>query len=161
MIKHMRLLFLIIVIGALIGLKPESVIAQANSDNGENFGIGVMLGEPTGISIKSWNGDRSAFDIGAAWSLSGREEAIHLHTDYLLHSWFNNVDTGRLAFYYGIGGRIIFADDAKAGVRVPLGLNYVFSSAPFDLFVEAVPILDLTPDTEFAGNGAIGIRYYF
>lgn len=159
--RILNILPLILVVILFIGLKPNSAIAQANPEGGQNFGIGLMLGEPTGISVKSWNRDRTAFGIGAAWSLSGRNEAIHLHADYLVHSWFSGVDRGRLAFYYGIGGRIIFADDATAGVRIPLGLNYVFENAPFDLFVEAVPILDLTPDTELAGNGAVGIRYYF
>jgi len=42
-----------------------------------------MLGEPTGVSIKSWFNRQSAFDIRAAWSLSGRNKAVHLHTDYL------------------------------------------------------------------------------
>lgn len=159
--RILHILPLILVITLFTGLNPDSAKAQANPEGGQNFGIGLMLGEPTGISVKSWNGDRTAFGIGAAWSLSGRNEAIHLHADYLVHSWFSGVDRGRLAFYYGIGGRIIFADDATAGVRIPLGLNYVFENAPFDLFVEAVPILDLTPDTELAGNGAVGIRYYF
>lgn len=137
----------------------EKVQAQANDDGSGNFGIGLMFGEPSGVTVKSWFGRRSAFDIGTAWSLSGRNEAVHLHTDYLHHNWFN--DTENLAFYYGIGGRVIFSNDATAGVRVPIGLNYVFDSAPFDLFVEAVPIVDLSPDIEFAGNGAVGIRYYF
>lgn len=132
--------------------------AQAHRGDGGNFGLGVMLGEPTGVSVKSWNSERTAFDIGGAWSL-GRGEALHLHADFLWHSWFD--DTEELAFYYGIGGRVIFTDDAHAGVRVPFGLNYVFRNVPFDLFVEAAPILDLTPDVEFAGNGALGIRYYF
>lgn len=142
-------------------IQMESASAQANTGNGGNFGIGVMFGEPTGISIKNWTGESTAFDLGAAWSLSGRNEAIHMHADFLFHSWFSDIDRGKLAFYYGIGGRVIFADDPTAGVRIPLGLNYVFETIPFDLFVEAVPIFDIAPDTEFAGNGAFGIRYYF
>lgn len=134
----------------------SSVNAQKK---GDNFGIGVMLGEPTGISIKKWTGDITAFDLGAAWSLGGKNEALHLHSDFLLHKWFQ--DNENLAFYYGIGGRVILDDDAHAGIRFPLGLNYVFENAPFDFFLEAVPIFDLTPDTEFAGNGAIGMRFYF
>jgi hypothetical protein len=134
--------------------------AQNGPTEGDNFGIGVMLGEPTGVSVKSWFSETTAFDIGAAWSLSDNED-LHLHADYLIHSWFDDIENGSLAFYYGIGGRIIFADDAEAGVRVPLGLNYIFEEIPFDLFVEAVPIFDLTPDTELAGNGAVGLRYYF
>lgn len=154
-----KVLALVVVSGVLTNLEPVSVKAQVNSVRSENIGIGLMLGEPTGVSVKYWYNSRSAFNIGAAWSLSGRSEALHLHTDLLLHSWF--ADTESLAFYYGAGGRIIFASNATAGIRFPFGLNYVFQNIPFDLFVEAVPILDLTPNIEFAGNGAVGIRYYF
>lgn len=147
------------ILGTLIALQPDPARAQEAIDTNGNFGIGVMVGEPTGISVKNWLSGSSAFDVGAAWSLGNRNEAIHLHADYLMHSWF--ADAEGLAFYYGIGGRVIFADDPTAGIRVPIGLNYVFTEVPFDLFVEAVPILDLTPDFEFAGNGAVGVRYYF
>lgn len=157
----LKIIILFMVTGTIISLNPNQGKAQANTDSGGNFGIGAMFGEPTGISVKSWNNRVTAFDIGAAWSLSGRTEAIHMHGDLLFHSWFSDVQDERLAFYYGIGGRIIFSDDPDAGIRFPLGLNFVFQGAPFDIFVEAVPILDLTPDTEFAGNGAVGIRYYF
>lgn len=99
-----KYLFLIILF-AILSLQIETLKAQANSGNGGNFGIGGMLGEPTGLSIKSWNGDNTAFNIGAAWSLSGRNEAIHLHADFLYHSWFSDINRGNFAFYYGIGGR--------------------------------------------------------
>ncbi|MEX0609465.1 MAG: hypothetical protein WD016_13400 [Balneolaceae bacterium] len=155
-----KLFTFLILTGAVISFTPQTAAAQANGDGG-NFGVGAMLGEPTGVSIKSWNNNRSAFALGAAWSLSRANEAVHLHADYLLHTWFNGVERGELAFYYGLGARIIFSDNAQAGVRIPFGLNYVFDEAPLDLFVEAVPILNLTPDTDFAGNGALGIRYYF
>ena len=152
---------IVLITCVLAGLHAETLSAQANTGNGGNFGIGLMVGEPTGLSIKNWTGESSAINIGAAWTLSGRNEALHLHADFLFHSWFSDIGRGKLAFYYGVGGRVIFADDPTAGIRVPLGLNYVFENIPFDLFVEAVPIIDVAPDTEFAGNGAFGIRYYF
>lgn len=148
-----------LVVLSCLFLLPDSAKSQSSNNIDKDFGLGVMLGEPTGVSVKFWTTNRSAFDVGAAWSLSGRNEALHLHADVLWHSWFP--DTENLAFYYGIGGRVIFTDEAHAGVRIPLGLTYVFDEIPFDLFVEAVPIFDLAPDTEFAGNGAVGIRYYF
>jgi hypothetical protein len=154
--------FRIVLSAALVSilfLTTEVTVAQTDNSESHDFGFGLMLGEPTGFTVKSWLGANSAFDIGAAWSLSGREEAVHLHANYLYHSWFQ--DTPNLAFYSGIGGRIIFSEDATAGVRIPLGLTYLFDAAPFDIFVEAVPILDLSPDIEFAGNGAVGLRYYF
>lgn len=154
-----NLLAVILIIGAIAVLPTDAVYAQAGTDNGGNLGLGIMLGEPTGASVKVWNGERTAFDIGAAWSLAGRGQALHMHSDFLFHSWFE--DTENLAFYFGIGGRVIFDRNANAGVRLPIGLNYVFEDIPFDLFIEAAPILDVTPDPEFAGNGAVGIRYYF
>ncbi len=159
--KITKQLPLILLIGAILGLAPTVVQAQAGGNNGGNLGLGVMLGEPTGISLKSWNNSRSAFDLGVAWSFAGSDDDIYLHADYLLHSWIDDVDQGDLAFYYGIGGRMIFSDDPTAGVRIPFGLNYVIQDAPVDVFVEVVPVLNLTPNTDFDGNGALGIRYYF
>lgn len=136
-------------------LSSPHVSAQSESSS---FGIGVMIGEPTGVSVKNWFGSRTAVDVGAAWSLS-QNEAIHLHSNFLIHNAFT--DTPRLSFYYGLGGRVIFADTPKAGIRVPVGLSFLFENAPFDLFVEAAPILDITPDVSLSGNGGFGFRYYF
>ncbi len=143
-----------------LSIQVNTVNAQAATGNGGNFGVGFMVGEPTGVSIKNWNNEFTAVVIGAAWSL-GRNEALHLHTDFLFHSWFEEFETTGLNFYYGLGARVIFEDDPNFGIRVPIGLNYVFQNIPFDMFVEAVPILDLSPDLVFAGNGAFGLRYYF
>jgi hypothetical protein len=150
---------LTLILGFFFVYPSDTAQAQARGEGG-NLGIGAMLGEPTGISAKLWNGDKSAFGFGAAWSF-GRYDAIHLHADYLQHSWIDGVEKGNLAFYYGIGGRIVLADDPGIGIRVPLGLNYIIEDAPIDIFVEVVPILDLAPSTDFDGNGALGLRYYF
>lgn len=154
-----KLLSILTIIIGVIVASPETANAQANGEGGD-FGLGVMLGEPTGVSAKVWNNQNSAFGFGAAWSF-GRYDAIHLHADYLRHSWFGDIEKGNLAFYYGIGGRLVLADDPAIGVRIPVGLNYVVEDAPIDLFVEAVPILDLAPSTDFDGNGALGLRFYF
>jgi hypothetical protein len=137
--------------------------AVASAAGGGDFGLGIILGEPTGISGKLWISANSAVDGAAAWSL-GNNEALHLHADYLLHNFsLIEVEKGRLPFYYGIGGRIRFADvgDDFIGVRIPVGLTYLFESAPLDIFLEVVPILDLAPDTDFDLNAAVGARYFF
>ncbi|MCW9708749.1 hypothetical protein J6I44_17955 [Aliifodinibius sp. 1BSP15-2V2] len=130
---------------------------QADKD----IGIGVMVGEPTGLSLKSWLGGNNAFDVGLAWSLN--RDAVHVHADYLWHNFnlFDEVDEGSLPLYYGIGGRVILADDdAVIGARVPVGLNYLFEDAPIGLFMEVAPIINLAPDTDLDVEGGIGIRFY-
>jgi hypothetical protein len=82
--------------------------------------------------------------------------------DYLLHSFrLIDVPEGKLPFYYGIGGRLKTSDKTRLGVRVPLGLAYLFQTAPIDIFLEVVPILDFIPKTDFRINAALGARYYF
>jgi len=127
----------------------------------KGIGLGLIIGEPTGISFKYWTGSTTAFDAALAWSFID-EGAFHIHGDYIFHNMrLISVPEGTLPFYYGIGARIKTANDTKLGVRVPLGLAYLFSNAPVDIFLEVVPILDLMPKTDFSINAAIGARYFF
>jgi len=145
----------------LIALLLTPFSTQAQPDDGD-LGLGLMIGEPTGISLKYWSSETRAIGGGVAWSL-GQYDAIHLHGDYLWHSYsvFDDVDKGQLPVYYGVGGRIVFAEnDAVLGIRVPVGLNYRFEENPLDLFLELVPTVNLAPDTDFDMNGALGIRIY-
>lgn len=149
---------------ALIGLAAGPARAQ---DQG--FGLGIILGEPTGISGKSWIVGSTAMDFAAAWSFE-RNNSLTLHADYLNHHFtLIRVDQGRLPLYYGIGGRIKFNDrdrpvddeDLRVGVRIPVGLAYFFDNVTLDIFLEVVPILDLVPATDFRVNAAFGVRYFF
>ncbi len=124
------------------------------------FGLGVILGEPTGLSLKNWTGPKTAIDGAAAWSFT--QGSFHVHVDYLLHSFgLFNVEKGKLLLYYGIGGSLDTEEELRVGVRIPVGLNYNFEQAPLDIFFEIAPLLDLTPSTEFRIQGGIGIRYFF
>lgn len=127
------------------------------------FGAGIILGEPTGVSMKLWLSGSTAVQGALAWSFSDNTN-LHLHADYVWHRWnLFEVEKGKLPLYFGVGGRIRFREHVEDtfGVRFPVGLAYEFSDAPFDLFLELVPILDLAPDSEFDFNAAIGGRYYF
>lgn len=135
-------------------------LSAANAQS-KGIGLGLIVGEPTGISFKYWTGSTTAVDAALAWSFID-EGAFHIHGDYIFHNFtLITIPEGKLPFYYGIGARIKTANDTKLGVRVPLGLAYLFNSAPIDIFLEIVPILDLTPKTDFAINAALGARYYF
>jgi hypothetical protein len=125
------------------------------------FGLGLMVGEPTGLSGKYWISPWSAIDGGFAWSIDKKGNA-QIHSDYLWHNYdIIRVIKGKLPIYYGIGGRLVFATDNIVGIRGVAGLNYLFDGTPLDIFLELVPVLDLAPKVDFDFNGAIGIRFYF
>lgn len=156
--KKLLPVLLVLACGSLL-LAPET--ASAQNDDGR-VGIGLMIGEPTGISFKYWTSERNAIDAGLAWSL-GRYDAVHIHGDYLWHNFsvFDDVEEGALPVYYGVGGRMVFAEeDAVLGVRVPVGMSYIFEDAPLDLFLELAPIVNLIPETDLDVNGALGIRVH-
>jgi hypothetical protein len=136
-------------------------LCASTSAQNKHFGVGIIVGEPTGVSFKYWTSSTTALDAALAWSFIDGG-AFHIHADYIFHN-FNliRISEGKLPFYYGIGGRIKTANKVQIGVRVPLGLAYMFNTAPVDIFLEVVPILDLAPKTDFRINAAIGARYFF
>jgi hypothetical protein len=125
------------------------------------WGIGVILGEPTGLSLKFWNSRTTAIDAAAAWSFKG-EGKLHIHMDYLVHNFkLFKVREGKLPLYFGIGGRVKFEEETRVGVRFPLGICFIPRKQPFDVFFEIAPLMDLAPETEFNMNASLGIRYFF
>jgi hypothetical protein len=137
------------------------ILAKPITAQDHGFGMGIILGEPTGLSAKLWTSGDNAFDFAAAWSFKGDGHLL-LQADYVWH-FFNlmPVPSGKLPLYIGIGGRVILADDPRFGIRIPIGIDYLFADAPIDVFLELVPILDLSPETDFGVGGGIGIRYWF
>ena len=123
------------------------------------FGLGIILGEPTGISAKVWMTGTTAVDGAIAWSFAN-ESALHFHADFLIHNF--SVFSKVVPLYYGIGVRIKFReDDTRIGIRIPVGIAYDIPSTQIDLFLEIVPLLNLNPSTSFTLNGAVGGRFYF
>ena len=139
----------------------------------QGYGLGVILGEPTGLSGIYRTGHSTSVDAALAWSIP--EERLHVHGDYLFDVvTFSDTDlpTVDVAFSAGVGARVRlgwkhgnFDDDPEGdpmlGVRVPLVLTVLPAKAPLDFFVEIVPIIGLFPETEADLDGAIGVRVYF
>ncbi len=157
----------------IISLLFLTVSGAATAGPRDGTGVGIILGEPTGLSVKKWTGATQAIDFGVAWSFS-ENNSFHFHTDYLIHSFdiLKTDDPGvKIPVYFGLGGRLKLSEegdekgrndeDSLIGIRIPFGVSYLFRDAPLDIFMEIVPVLDIAPDTEFDLNGAIGARFYF
>ena len=158
--------FVLLVVSAGSWAAPAAAAGGAAARTWE---LGVVLGEPTGLSAKYWTTTNTAIDFGAAWSF-GNDGNFHLHCDYLYHNYeIFKVDEGSLPLYFGIGGRVRFEDDdpkddhsgTRVGLRLVLGLEYLVAAYPMSVFFEIAPIVDVAPKTEGSMNGGLGIRYVF
>lgn len=123
-------------------------------------GIGVIVGEPTGLSIKFNAGGQSGLALAAAWN-SGRSDSIYLHGDYVFHNYsILSSASPNLSLYYGLGAKARFLSNfGNLGIRVPLGIDFNFKEAPLNIFAEVVPGLTIIPGTSFNVDGAVGIRF--
>lgn len=138
-----------------------SLLSASTFAAGER-GLGLMLGNPTGINGKKWLSDTRAVDAGLGLSF-GKHSDVSVHSDYLLHTkgalYFN--DNNPLDLYYGIGGRMEFADTIELGLRVPVGLVHEVEAKSADVFGEVAPILDFIGAKGLELHVLFGGRYYF
>ena len=158
----------------IIALTCATMTGLTAAASMEGVGLGAIIGEPTGITLKKWVNETQAFDAAAGWSFSDYD-SFHFHADYLFHNFevfdlSGNPNAGRLPLYAGIGGRIKLRDHHdhphhdhdhdRLGIRVPLGIAYLMHENPIEFFAELVPVLDVAPDTDFDLNIAAGVRFY-
>lgn len=150
---------------------------EARAESGA-FGLGIVIGSPTGLSAKYYLNDRNSIDAAIGGAFVG-SHGLSFHADYL---WLPAVLARESAFdlglYLGVGGRFLehdrknnFDDDLHIGVRGPVGLVFDFGAGgvPIDVFAEVAVVVDLliAGDDEDDDHGiinlnaGIGVRYYF
>lgn len=129
----------------------------------KGFGLGIMIGEPTGFSAKYWLNNKNAFDGGLAYSFVKKHNAVSLHADYLYHNYDLIKSNYKIPIYYGFGVRMRFIEneDNSLGARGVIGAVWLSDNLPIDVFIEFVPVFNLFPATELNLDLAIGARYYF
>lgn len=146
----------------------------SQSPQGKNFGFGIILGEPTGLTLKYWSQRDNAFvfDIGASYFGSPR-----IGVDYLWH--FNAFDSDVAKLYAGLGGAVGIGEgkgfwyrDKKEGfyfrsgnalglgVRGVFGVNFIPRASPIELFFEVGALVGITPEFGSAADVGLGIRFY-
>lgn len=168
--KQLRLTIagLILMVTSALAQKSLETAGTANAitadaPSSERLGIGLILGEPTGLSAKYYFTETVALDGAVGWSFH-HETDLHLHADALWHTHdLFDASEGRGSLYYGVGGRVKFRHRAedRVGVRVPVGVSFKFDRAPVDLFVEVAPVLDVAPSSRGSFTAGIGARFWF
>jgi hypothetical protein len=133
-----------------------------------SFGIGIVLGEPTGISAKLYLNDDTAIQGAVGINFIG--SGVQGNAEYLLHPWIlQERDLFVLPVYLGPGVRFIqyggrgVDSHVAIGLRAVVGMLFDFKEQPLDAFVEIGGVLeyDFTEDFEVALNVGAGVRYYF
>ncbi len=150
-----------------------SDVAGGRSADKGTLGIGIVIGEPTGVSAKLYVEDDQAIQAAAGFAFIGN--GLHLHADYVWHpAVLQARDSFVLLAYVGPGVRFIqYRDGARGdspshiaiGLRGVGGLLFDFTDNPLDAFVEVAGVLEYGFDDEERGgialNAAAGARYYF
>lgn len=134
------------------------------SRTGGPFGLGFVVGDPTGLTMKIWTGKERAITAAMAFGTShNRSDAIYLN---VMHNWhdFNlaPVEYGQLPFYLGLGGRLWSGnDDFTLGVRGVGGVSYMPPRSPVDIFLEIGVCIDFVGNTGGDADMGLGLHYYF
>jgi hypothetical protein len=140
------------------------MVSAHNESTAQSTELGVIIGEPTGVSAKFWISENTAVDLGVAWSPSewgtihDPSGNMHIHSNYLWHFW---ADSG-VALYAGLGGRLLFDDETRFAARIPIGLQLNIARR-LGIFFELAPTLPIMPETSssFDINGGVGVRFRF
>jgi hypothetical protein len=133
------------------------------------LGVGLIIGEPTGISAKLYLEDDKAIQaaIGSAFIGGG----LQAHGDFVLHPLIlQDRESFVLPVYVGPGLRFIQYTGGRGedshfavGLRGVVGMLFDFKDVPLDVFVEVAGVLeyDFTEGWGPALNAGAGVRYYF
>src|SRR5688500_14605891 len=96
-----------LILCAALGLLALVGWARSARAEGGPFGIGVIVGSPTGVSMKLYLDRQHAIDAAVGGALLGAG-GIHVHADYLWHPlMITRDDAFFLPLYIGLGGRVL------------------------------------------------------
>jgi hypothetical protein len=127
----------------------------------KGFGVGIILGEIDGLSIKSWVSHDDAFQFDINWDLY--YAGLGVGVAYLIHNFEAiQADNNKFPLYFGIKGwGSVYGSNVAAGIQVPLGIAWIPRTAPIDIFAQIEPGIAVIPAMRFAPGGGVGIRYWF
>ena len=170
-----------VMVGVFLALISDTQAGGVGSK--KTLGLGVMLGEPSGLSLKYWSSSVNAVQFGLAYSFG---DYVAVLGDYLWHfpralsSATHGSISQEFVPYIGIGGvvfidnsgslrsgsRHFFQDSSRsnsvaAGVRIPLGIEFLPHALPLGIALELVPGLGVIPGIFGFIQGDIAFRFYF
>ena len=138
-------------------------LAAPSQAQTEQLGIGGLTGSPSGLTFKLYFApDRArALDIIASWTVGRADASSRLFFHSLRERPISN---SPLSFVRGPGlviGSKREGDDNQflMGISGLFGFNFYVER--FEVFLQAIPRLEMDPELDARLGGAAGLRYYF
>ncbi|MGE0547333.1 MAG: hypothetical protein AB7O24_08910 [Kofleriaceae bacterium] len=146
----MRRLVLVFVLLAAV---PRSASADV--------GLGLFIGDPSGIDLKLDLGRRSALDILLGWNTFREGRSGYGHVTYLYTLAAGRGRSVVVPLRLGIGGAVYgFRNDVDAGVRAPFQVGLRFRRTPIEIYGEVALFVTFLDDW-WDVQGGLGLRFYF
>lgn len=142
-----------------------AIAAPARAD----VGLGVFVGEPTGIDLKLGLSSRSGLDLLIGWDTYHDNHDHYGHLTYLITPFVGVGDAILVPLRLGIGGAIYDDGDFNRGtnvaVRLPAQIGLRFRRTPIEIYGEValkITFIDENDNNDTVDlDGGMGIRFYF
>jgi hypothetical protein len=160
-----------------MGIRKLAVIAvllfaSAPTAARAEVGIGIFVGEPTGLDLKLDLSRKSALDIVlGVYSHYDRfnDDSGYGHLTYLIQPMYANGDSVIVPLRIGIGVAVFddrgrYQDDLNVAARVPFEVGLRFRNTPLEIYFEIalkMTFVDEDNDHPFVDlDGGVGLRFY-
>jgi hypothetical protein len=141
------------------------VVAARATPARADVGLGVFLGEPTGLDLKVGLGYRSGLDIVLGFTRLSRNADGYGHVTYLVTPFIGQGDAVTVPLRLGIGGAVFGTrNDLELAVRAPFELGVRLRRSPLEFYGEiALAFVFVNPadDLELDVQAGGGFRVYF
>lgn len=151
-----------------------AVLVFGLAANAQSNAIGARIGADDGYGaelsyLHDLGSNRLELDLGLSIRNKGD---LHDYTSFALtgvYQWRGNI-SGGFGWFAGPGAQFRYFNwkhdnsDGNIGLSIvgQVGVEYVFSAAPFQISLDWRPRFDILPGTEFQADGVgLGIRFMF
>lgn len=161
-------------LAAIVAITTQS--GNAQGPRGKEFGFGIILGDPLGLTGKYWVSNENAmvFDFGASYFGSPRIQFDYVwHLDVFKSQIVKLYAGPGLGLGFGRPGYSVWYIDNRGrerwyyrdsglgvAVRVMVGVNIIPRATPLEIFLELGPNIGIVPGFGAALDAAVGIRFY-
>lgn len=140
-----------------LGLALAATARDARAD----VGLGLFLGEPTGLDVKVGLGPRTALDILFGYNTFDDGRVGYGHVTYLVNVYTGQGDSVNVPIRIGIGGAVLGpGDDLNGAIRAPFELGLRLRSVPLEFYGELAAVLRFRQE-DLDIQGGLGFRIMF